>query len=221
MPPRYYHRPQGNEGGDLEEATEHFRLYVLDVAMSAEQGTVQASNVRAVDPDGVLDVGGLRRFVIEEEHALTPFRHIGHFYTGSREEMRGESDRVGASRDIVIELQSSNTILDRRIMVGSDCNRPAEDSDTRLRWLMDSTENSLLIDERYLDLDHSESMDAADYRGQSFRQVLDDISQATGYDYFVIYFEDTGVFGLWFGDPASEEYSSSIRLSNYLDRGGR
>jgi len=57
-------------------------------------------------------------------------------------------------------------------------------------------------------------MDAADYRGQRFNQVLDDCAQASGKNYFVWWREEVAKLSLWYDFASSTSYSSPLRLSN-------
>jgi hypothetical protein len=116
-----------------------------------------------------------------------------------------------------VTVNDINTLLARRIMVGSDCNRPAETDVERLQWLTGTTEQSFIDDATtFLDTSGPVNMDAADYRYQYANQIYDDCSQASGKNYFLYpYFDSTWKVGFWYEhSDESTDYSSDIQISN-------
>jgi hypothetical protein len=57
-------------------------------------------------------------------------------------------------------------------------------------------------------------MDAVDYRGQGFRQVLDDCSLQSGKNWFL--WRHDQEHSLWYGPRGTTDFSSSIKISNVL-----
>lgn len=217
----YYRLPDGELGTVTDLNDDRVRLYTLDVTANAEEGSIGVSEVTLDDPEGDLTIPGHRVFgTLETALGSNGFVHVG--YTGERKVNRGPY-RIGPGRQWKVQLTDINTVLDRRLMVGSDAKRPAETDVQRVLWLEATNEGDLIDDTRYLSTGSPVDMDAADYRGQSFKDVLDDCAQQSGKNYFLTYFPDTatsddpwGAFGLWYDFSASSNYSSSIRLTNDL-----
>lgn len=210
MPPVYKFRAPN---GTITDITSYFQLYTLDVATNAEEGSVAQSTVRADDPSGAFDIVGHRIFQITEDTATSSNTHIYVGYTAARRISRGDY-RTTTARVWDIDLVDLNSVLARRVMNGSDANRPAETDVARVQWLLGTNEASIIDDSLYLNTSGAVSMDAVDYRGQRFNDVLDDCAQASGKNYFVWYREETGEFSLWYDFASSTSYSSPLRLTN-------
>lgn len=213
MPPVYRFR---NPAGVITDITSYFRLYDLDVSTNAEEGSVNQSTVTADDPTGAFDIVGHRIFEVLEDTATSSNTQIYVGYTAARRIHRGESTKTAAARVWDIDLVDLNSVLSRRVMTGTDANRPAETDVERVRWLLSTNEAAIIDDSLYFDTSGAVPMDAADYRGQKFNQVLDDCAQASGKNYFVWSRQETGEFSLWYDFAGSTSYSSMIKLTNVL-----
>lgn len=211
MPPVYRYRTSPGVYADLSS---YFRLYQLDVAMNAEEGSVAQSTIVADDPSGDLDIVGLRNFYITESTATSSNTRIYNGYVAERRYKRGESLRTTTARQVEVGLVDLNTILHRRVMVGSGNKRPAETDVARLLWLLGTEEASPLNDTLYVNTSGAVAMDAADYNGQKFSDVIDDLAQASGKNWFAWYREEVNEWSLWYDFASSTSYSSPLRLTN-------
>ena len=212
--------------GSSSAAGERVRLYTLRTTENAEEGTVASSRIAVDDINGDLIIPGLRLFGVKETAVTGSNNFIFAGYTIDRRVSRGPGDyrfRTGVSRFWDLGVVDANTIIEDRVMVGADCNRPAETDVQRITWLLSTAESVLIGDSRYFSTSDPEPMDAVDYRGQTWKGIIDDCAQQSGKNYFITYFGDTatanlpwGVFSLWYGDASSTDYSSAILLSNDL-----
>ena len=216
MPPQYTVRGANDAMSESTDITDYFRLYTLDVAMNAEEGSVAQSTVTADDVLGDLTIGGHRGFVITESSATGSNTRIYTGYTAERRYRRGESTRTGVSREIEIDLVDINSVLSRRVMVGNDANRPAETDVARVQWLVSTNEASIIDDTEFLSTANPVAMDAVDYRGQRLSDVIDDCAQQSGKNYFVWFNERVSNFSLYYDFASSAVYSSPLRLTNVL-----
>lgn len=218
----WFRDPDGHISGPITEFDDdRVRLYTADFSMSAEEGTALTSQFTVDDPVGTFNIGGLRAFGVQETAlGSNGFIYVG--YTQARVVKRGVyRTEFGAQWDVnVVDI---NTLLARRVMIGTDCNRPAETDVQRVQWLVSTAEGGLIRDTRYLSTAAPVAMDAVDYRGQMFNQILDDCAQQSGKNYYLTYFGDTastyypwGNYSLWYGDAGLAVYDSTIRLSNVL-----
>jgi hypothetical protein len=218
MAPSYKYRSLSDSGTPLTETdvTDYFRLYTLDVAMNAEEGSVAQSTVFAHDPDGDIDITGHRRFRIVEDTATGSNTTIWVGYTAARRYRRGDSTRTGISRDVDIDIVDVNSILPRRIFDKARANRPAETDVARIQWLLTVEESQLIDDDLYFNTASPVAMDAVDYRGQTVDNLLNDCSQQSGKNYFVWYNDDTNQYSLFYDFASGSNYTSPIRLTNVL-----
>jgi hypothetical protein len=207
---------------DWEVASVQARTGTLELVTDANEGSVATSSVEIDDPDGTFEVRGLRpAWAIET--AATSDDYDGILwcgFIGVREYYRGEH-QVGAGRNVTIELHDLNEMLDRILMEGSDAKRSEESSNTRLAWLLATSEASFIEDQSFVSTATSDTMSEADYRGQKIRDILDDLGQQTGVNWWLWNVTDTGdnpsKFGLWYGkdDPTTVmDFSSSLKISN-------
>ena len=215
MPPVYKAR---DPAGNITEISQYFRELTLDVTTNAEEGSNAQSTVQADDPDGTFDLVGHRIFSVQEDTApaasSNSYIYVG--YSAARRISRGPYHRTQAGRVWDIDLVDLNSVLPRRIMDGTDSNRPAETDVARITWLLGTTEAEKIDDSLYFNTSGGVAMDAADYRGQRFDGILDDCGQASGKNWFVWWRQETGQFSLWYDFASSTNYTSIIRLSNVL-----
>lgn len=220
---RFYIR--SHDGVVTEYDAGRFRFADLSVTQNAEEASVGTSSLFIHDPTGDLDITGHRVFGIKEDAvaaASNQFVYVG--YTAERKVKRGESELTGASRVWEVTLTDVNTVVERRIMLGNDAKRPAETDVARMNWLLGTNEASRIDSTLYVSQENGVAMDAVDYRGQSFGQVVNDCCQASGKNFYVSYWGETisaedpwGYFGAWYDHSGSELYVSMLRLSNFLD----
>jgi hypothetical protein len=194
--------------GSAEEGTD-------GMVVNAEEGTVARASVRVDDPEGTFDVAGHRIVWAQETEAEEDDYGgvIGVWYTSVRDVVEGHPwDGVG--RVWTMELDDLNTVLDRRILLGADCNRPAETDVARMQWLMATSEMNIVDTTGYLSTIAPVMMSANDYRKQKGRDVIDDCSQQSGANWHLINLGFAGNFDLWYGNAALETYESVATISN-------
>ena len=149
--------------GTVVEVAGRIRALTEDDSVNAEEGSVGMFRVEIDDPDGTYRVGGHRLFYVTEDTADPMDQILALGYTQERVISRGDLvEGYGTSgRVIAVDVADANTILSRRVMTGSDANRPAETDVARVRWLVMTNEASLIVDSRYLDDSGPKNMDAA------------------------------------------------------------
>jgi hypothetical protein len=194
------------------------RAYQMSVMANAEQGSVAMPSLAVDDPEGGINITGLKSIMLTETAESSNSQVIFTGWTAAQEVTRGQdSHRTGAARLWTVTLADQNSLIGRRIMRGSDANRPAETDVARVQWLLTTTEfGSVVPSSRYVSTLYPVAMDAVDYRDQSNQQILDDCSQQSGKNYFVMYDEPIASYGLFYDFAGSSAYRSTIRLSNVL-----
>lgn len=196
-------------------ASERLGLPPFSITQNAEEGSVGMSQLIVDDPSGNLTMRGHRRVYYVETAAPSGEQVIGNGYVGTKEISRGDWNVGPLARTFNVNLADANTLISRRLVVGSDGNRPAETDVKRVQWLLTTTEaNEFNGSSTYINTTGGVAMDAVDYRGQSVEAILSDCSQASGKNWWVIYEESLGEFSLWYDFDSSTAYSSAIRLSN-------
>jgi len=194
------------------------RAYQMSVMANAEQGSVAMPSLAVDDPEGGINITGLRNITLTETAEASNQQVIFTGWTASREVTRGQdSHRTGAARLWTVTLADQNSLIGRRIMRGGDANRPAETDVARVQWLLTTTEfGSVVTTSRYVSTLFPVAMDAVDYRDQSNQEILDDCSQASGKNYFVMYDEPVAAYGLYYDFAGASKYRSALKLTNIL-----
>lgn len=212
---RYYLR---DATGTNVEVTGRVRALSADFSVNAEEGSVGMFRVEFDDPDGTFRVGGHRGFSVNEDEAPLGDQRVVSGYTQERTIGRGDLvEALGTGgRVIAVDVADLNTVLSRRVMTGSDANRPAESDVARMQWAVLTNEASLIDDSRYLSTASPVLMDAADYRGQPLTNILEDCAEASGKNYFLTWFGggDTFAFSLAYFRAGDAIWDSTARLTN-------
>jgi hypothetical protein len=187
----------------------------------AEEGMPGTNTIIVADPEMVLDITGLRRFwVIEDTSEATDDVLFGG-YILSQKISRGRDDAFQPlGRVWALEVADFNSVWNRRVMIGSDNDRPDETDVARVQWLLSTAETGIFDDETtYVHTGSTVNMDEGDYTGQYRDQVLDDCAQASGKNWWCKLIE-TGagreVF-VWYGHDGETDYASDLYLSNDPD----
>ena len=192
------------------------------VIVEAQLGAVGISSLQLDDPaanvghDGDA-IGGLKQVAITESACPVGRRRIWTGYTGDRRYARGSNDSLfmGSARRIDATLVDLNSFLSFRIFTEEGANRPAETDLERIAWLLgDSIMDDSLFDEGLVASTGGVDMDAVDYRGQRPADLLNDCSQQSGRNHFVVYNETTGHFQLFYEFNVRPVYLSDLRVSN-------
>jgi hypothetical protein len=202
--------------------------------MAAEEGSVAMSEIVVDDEGQTLDYVGLRRVYAFETTAPAQNQLIFDGYiadkTVGRLPTEGQDDDPSVTgRRWTLQLTDVNSVLSRRIITGADGNRPAETDVARINWLLSAndkylsnTHDSWDYPSAYVSSASPVNMDAADLRGQTAFDVLNDCAQASGKNWFVRYNEqnDTypptngGGLQLWYDFDSSTAFRSTTRLTN-------
>lgn len=173
------------------EITDRVRLPVdadgdgIGVGAHAEEGSGWQGEINVDDPSGDLVMLCHRRIYAVQDAAPAGRQVIGNWFIADLDVDRG-SPFIAAARTWIVSMADLNSLLARRIFVGTDSNRPAETDVERIAWLLTTTElNTLSPDATYIDTTGGVAMDAADYTGQKPEQVISDCSQASGKNYWI------------------------------------
>ncbi len=206
-----------NSVGSNVDISSRIRAYQLSVSQFAEEGSTAITQLEVDDPEGGINILGLRLIQLTETAESSNQQVIGRWFTTERDIVRHESMRTGAARLWRVNMADPNSIIARRIMRGSDANRPAETDVQRVQWLLGTSEfGTTVTTSRYVSTLFPVAMDAVDYRDQSNLDIIDDCAQASGKNYFVFYDEPVAAYGLFYDYPGSSVFRSSIQLTNVL-----
>lgn len=208
--------------GSTQDITAYCRLYRFSAQTDAKEGSTPHSSLIVDDPDGTLNFIGHRRLYVYEDLAAASNQVVYNGYIYGQKISRGPY-RTSSGRIWTLDLVDHNTLLNRRVMNGSDANRPAETDVRRMEALLgrggftQMTELNTVDDSLYFSGVSPVSMDAADYRTQVCGTgYVDDCAQASGKNYFVWYREAVGSNSLWYDFAESSNWSGTKRLSNVL-----
>lgn len=214
---RYFYR---NNDGDIVDISDRVQVGWTEnpgtagLQTRAEEGSVATSTITIDDPEGTFEINGHRLFYVTETEcggdAYGGVVWAG--YTWIRTYSRGGRYLTGPGRIIEVQLNDLNTIFERRIQAGAENDRPAETDVERIAWLLTTNEAALIDDDQYFSTDQPFNMDAADYRGQGFRNILDDCSQQSGKNWFL--WASAAGFSLWYGPRGTTDFASSLQLNN-------
>lgn len=186
----------------------------------ADNGAVGTSNIVIDNPAGSVTIGAWKSFTVDEGLIAGNTRT----FTGTavkRTFRRGDTNRpslrTGAANEIEVDVLDLNELLSRKLITGTDGNRPAETVSARLTWLLGSTYLSGLVADNGFVAASSVSMDANDYTGQNPSSVIVDCALAAHFNHFVYPDPMTNAASLWFADSnTSPAWNSGILLSNDL-----
>jgi hypothetical protein len=179
-------------------------------------GESASALVMVDDPDGTLTFVPWRRFWITEDEAPTGKRRLWMGYiTAVR--VRRRDHYLGPGRVWELELYDINSILHHRILLPADnANRPAETDIQRLDWLLGTNWANGVIysDLGLVDRYDAVQMDAHDYTGSYFSDVLADLSNASGKNHFLVYHEEADHRDLFYARNNSDLWDSGVTLTN-------
>jgi hypothetical protein len=214
-----------NDAGDIVDIIDRVNRLDVEHSQNAEQGTIATCELPVDDPDAAFAISG-HRIVTARETAIDAesdpwggYAWIG--YSAERGIQRGEL-RTGAERGYAIQLADLNTVLERRLLLGTDCNRPAETDVERMQWLAGTNELLLIDDTTYLSTEDPVNLEANDFRKQSPTSVIRGCMDQSGKNAFVTWVvnpdETPGaagvLFSLWYGHDNLEVLTSDARICN-------
>lgn len=200
------------------DVSNRVRAYRTQLKSNAEEGSVAISQLIVDDPDGGLNILGLRGVTVTEtsEASNSQITYAG--FIADRDVSRGPAPHVGSSRQWLVNLADLNEVINRRIMLGNDAKRPAETDVARVQWLMTTNEFVPVIDSTLISTANPVAMDAVDYRNQRCQDILNDCAQASGKNFFLWLNQNfsPAKYGLFYDFHSSSAYPSTLRLSNVL-----
>lgn len=174
----------------------------------AQRGQVGAATVTLDDTAGTY-LPPAQKAVTVDESSATPAR----LFTGYVAERTTSSFRMPpGQRQWVVTFEDQNVLLDDRVIAGDSGNRPAETDRERLNWLFVSGAMGPIGKGTIHGAADDVDMDKVDYRGKRPRDVLEEISQKSGANYFVY---DLGAGPLLFYDVGTNAtFTSTVYLSD-------
>jgi hypothetical protein len=214
----------------IAEWESRVRKVSLNLTINAEEGSNGDGIITLDDPNADFEPLPLKLVAVKEDEITDPdSQYIAVGYGHKRRFYRDRAKNfVGPlARNIDVEWYDLNEVLSRRLVRPTDDgDRPAESSDQRLTWIFDTPLTSLVDDTTtFVDVS-AVAMDAADYTGQPVMSVLEDIGEATGFNYHIIWWGPSytegmvvspwGKFTLVFCRPESTTFQSTARLTNVL-----
>jgi len=215
----------GGDDLDVRDMTDRLDLSAANVTLTenAEELTVGSSTMVLDDPLGDWNIAGHAYVRVTETEADDTIVWAG--FATIREISRGEYGPTEAARQWALTLDDVNTVIARRILTDSEWNRPAETDVERIQALFDA--DFLGPDDSFFSTDSPVDLDAADCRGMTVYDVVNDCMQQSGKNSYQQDIEDgtppdpygsDGYTGTtWYDFAASEARSSDLQISNYLD----
>lgn len=187
---------------------------------NAEQGSAGSATVPFDDKPGDFYPVGLNAFRLKEttSEADDPFLFAGHF--GQREEVRGPY-RTGSERQVEATITDANAILER-YMIRSDesPDRPEESESTRMTWLLGTSAFDIFESDTSMIDTGSTTLTKADLTDYTPAQILADMGQQTGKNFYVWYdgTANAGLGGyvLVYARDSDTHLTSALKFSNVI-----
>jgi hypothetical protein len=167
----------------------------IGVGAHAEEGSGWQGVLNVDDPAGDLVMLMHRRIYCVQDAEAAGNQVVGNWFIVDLDVVRMDPWSA-TSRTWIVTMADENSLLSRRIFVGTDNDRPAETDIARIRWMLTTTEmNTVDRDEAFIDTTGAVDMDAVDYLHQKPEQVMSDVSQQSGKNYWIKYSEAAAVGG--------------------------
>ena len=183
----------------------------------AEKGTIGSGGLPVDDPGGTLNLVGLQTFTVDETSSSGGTR----LFTGY---MQDRTVKRGAGTKSTSLLTTSDrlwdcNIVDLNFIVGmrvfQSAKRPNESVTARLAWLMGTPQMSLVHDHGYIG-SSGVLIGANDFSGNYPVDVLNDVCNSTGWDYYIFYDQGSGDPTLFCNDATAATRLSTMAISNVL-----
>src|SRR5439155_23565298 len=179
----------------------------------AEKGSIAMSSLPIDDATGAIVPGGLKSVYINETACSVPRLWTG--YSAERKDERGgDSLRLGAARRWDGSLVDLNAIFGFYTIHTLAGSRPVETCDARIAYVLSALSGRIADNGKVVS--STQSMDATDYRGQTFLDVLNDCAELTGYNFFAYTDPTTSAGSLAFFPDSYTGFDSTLRLTNVL-----
>lgn len=185
----------------------------------ANMGTVGSGSFTIEDDAGSVEIVGHKSFKAEQSSCSVATMFRGHVV--DRECSRGETEMVGAGREITVNVIDGNVRAGFKVIRGLSWKRPTETISTRLTALLASSFLSGLVADTGYVTSSSISLDKADLRGQRPGDVIADMAERAKFNWFIFWDEaadsGAGAYSLFFGDSNTQtSLSSTLRISNVM-----
>lgn len=190
---------------------------------AAALGDAAIVGITVDDPDAAYDFKGLWRWYVIEDACPVNDHYAFNGYIGPQTVSRGSGSgtlfAIDAGRSWDLELNELSALANFRVVSGDDGDRPAETIAVRLAWLIGTvylpvTDNGLITYD-------TTALDANDYRGQRAADVLNDMANIIGFNWWIYYDQsaaDGDEVSLAFFDPNDTTmYPAAISISNDPD----
>ena len=209
-----------NLPGGTVEITDRVPRVGWELQERAEEGAYGSGTMDIDDPDMDFDPDGLRSYVVVEDESeatdnvlwagYTAEQAVGRLVGGGRRPLK----RVWS-----VALTDTNSLWNRRVMVGADNKRKVENDTARMAWLLTTAEANFIDDAASMVSSASPAaMDKVDYTGQYLNQIADDCAQHTGKNWW-LQRQETGsgrVNVAWYGKDSLTAYASPLYLTNSM-----
>lgn len=215
---------ESTKDGAYTDVTDRYISNTLEITMGAEEGNAEESTLELDDPDGDFEVVGWRRILVFETAGATGYELIGAFWVKRARIGRigaNSAHQVGTARVWKIAMVDSNALLHFRILKGT-AKRPSENSVQRIAWILDNDHlNRITDDVTYVNPTSVAMEGDVDYNGQRTNEIIDDVAQQSGDNYFIIDIDSgptpaDSITAIWIGPYGLPDvYDSDLSISNY------
>lgn len=202
------------------EVTDRVPRVGWELTEKAEEGSYGSGTQTFDDPLMDFDPEPLRTYyVVEDESEDTDDVIFWGYLAGQAVGRIAGDRRQPLKRAWSIAVVDANSYWTRRVMVGTDNKRNAENDTTRMAWLLTTSEASFIDDAAsYVSSASATAMDKNDYRGQLLSQIIGDASLQSGKNWWLKGIQTGSGHSriAWYGDDSLTAYSSPLFLSNDL-----
>jgi hypothetical protein len=208
-----------HDGVDLALDTVRLTDETTGYAVLAKVGQPEIINVTVDDPTGALSFTSHKVWKMREAACAAGNQTCWYGFVGQKFWTRGPY-RTGAARVWKLQLVELNAFIGRRLLrrEATTTNRPAETVSQRLTWLLTTVGFSGLVIDHGLVETSSAACDAHEYHGQYGSDVLRDLANQSGFNFFLRYREASNDVEIVFRDDLTNaDDVSTLRISNDLD----
>lgn len=214
---RYVDWPAGSFNDDLGSSP---RLGSIDgLVEGAALGQAATSSLAFDDPDGTLGHSGdgftgWKMLIVKDDAAPSGNQRVFTGLIQARSHQQADSLNQGEAVRVTPTLTDLNALFDLREI--RNTKRPAETAKARLTYFLGTEYASGIVDDGLI-VYPTHTLEAQDYSGRKFGDVLDDIIKPINWNYFAYWSESADAPALFLDNPIrSDAYVSDLRLSNVL-----
>jgi hypothetical protein len=189
---------------------------IISLTSTANGSADSVAALSVDDPDGGTTLLPLGEVIVEES-ACSDSR----CFTGTALNLRISRGpyRSGPGRVWEFDVPDLNELMKRRILRGSDANRPAESGSDRIDWLLTTVGMAGVVFDNGAIAANSWTYEATDYRGQYALDVMESIVSASGElgRVFFVYWDQTaGQPSLFYASPNAVLNDSTLAITNVM-----